>query len=79
MLEVSVKPWAEVTLDGKALGTSPVPVLSLPPGPHVLRFVHPEYQPIQRKITLAQGVASRVIVDFELAGVPRVPAAQAQP
>ncbi|EYF02160.1 Hypothetical protein CAP_7371 [Chondromyces apiculatus DSM 436] len=33
-LQVVVLPWAEVTVDGKAMGTTPIAPIQLPPGPH---------------------------------------------
>jgi serine/threonine protein kinase len=35
-LQVVVLPWADVTVDGKGMGTTPIAPISLAPGPHVV-------------------------------------------
>jgi hypothetical protein len=70
-VQVSVKPWADVRLDGQAVGTTPMDALTLLPGVHVFQFNHPDYQPVMRKLTLRPGQESRLSVDFELVGVPK--------
>lgn len=39
-LRILVHPWAQVFVDGKLVGTTPLPVLSLPPGRHSLILVN---------------------------------------
>jgi serine/threonine protein kinase len=34
LLQVIVLPWGDVSVDGKAVGTTPLPAISLSPGPH---------------------------------------------
>jgi serine/threonine-protein kinase len=70
-VQLAIKPWAEVTVDDRPAGTSPLPVLSLPPGPHVFQFRHPYYQPIVRRVTLRPGQTLRLAVDFDLTGIPK--------
>lgn len=33
-LQVIVLPWGDVSVDGKLVGTTPIPAIQLPPGPH---------------------------------------------
>ena len=35
-LQVVVLPWADVSVDGRSAGTTPIPAISLPPGPHAV-------------------------------------------
>ena len=48
-LHVRVDPWAEVTLDGRALGMTPVPPLSVYAGKHVIDLVNDERK-IRRRV-----------------------------
>ena len=41
-VSVNAVPWAEVEIDGKAAGETPLANLSLPIGPHEFTFRHPE-------------------------------------
>lgn len=41
-LMVIVVPWGEVSVDGKAYGSTPLPPISLPPGPHSVSVRNPE-------------------------------------
>lgn len=70
-VQIAVRPWAEVTLDEKVVGITPMTPLSVGAGSHSLRFVHPDYQPISRKVTVRRGETIRVQIDFGLVGVPK--------
>ncbi|MEM1418295.1 MAG: PEGA domain-containing protein, partial [Myxococcota bacterium] len=41
-LTLDAAPWADVSLGGRALGTTPLLRLPLPPGRHRLRLKHPD-------------------------------------
>ena len=41
-LSVNVKPWAEVYLDGKKLGVTPLNKFGIKPGSHTIRLVNPK-------------------------------------
>jgi hypothetical protein len=69
-LQLLVKPWAEVSLDDKPVGTTPLPPLTLAAGEHVVRLVRPAYQPIRRKLRIQPGQTTRLEVDFQWDGVP---------
>lgn len=70
-LQVGVKPYAQVIVDGKDVGTTPIPPLDLSAGPHVVRLLHPDYQPLQRKVTIRPGETQRLIVDLALDALPK--------
>ena len=44
LLEVKVQPWANVFVDGRAYGQTPIQPLSLPEGTHVLKVENPDLQ-----------------------------------
>jgi serine/threonine protein kinase len=70
-LMIGVRPWAEVFVDGTLYGTTPLAPINLPVGEHTIRLVHPDYQPLQRKVRVAAGEATRLQVDLEKLGIPR--------
>jgi len=74
-LRVVAYPWAEVVLDGKPVGATPLArPFELPAGSHGLRFEHPWFQPIERTIDVPVGAAERAVelrVDFESEGTLR--------
>ena len=45
-------PWADVELNGEAIGTTPLRKLTLAPGTYALRFSNPSYQPLNRRVTV---------------------------
>ena len=71
-VRVTAYPWAEVTVDGRAVGATPLPDgLRLSEGRHVLRLSHPWYQPIEEAVEVVPGPADKprtVTVDFEVRG-----------
>jgi eukaryotic-like serine/threonine-protein kinase len=71
-VRVHAIPWAEISVDGKPLGSTPMAkAVELTTGSHVVRFVHDWYQPVERTIVIAVGnadAATRLTVDFERDG-----------
>ena len=63
-LTLAVRPWAEVTLDGRNLGTTPLSPISVPPGEYVLIFTNPRYPPVRRTIRVSAGESIAVEVDL---------------
>lgn len=71
-LQIKVAPFAQVTVDGRDSGTvSEAKTLELGPGRHVIRFLHPGYQPLQRIVTVKPGDTVRVLVDLKLDGIAK--------
>jgi hypothetical protein len=67
VLRLTVKPWADVTVDGRSMGQSGVGVplaLTLSVGAHTIRLVHPEYPPVVRRVDVRAGEPVRLRVDF---------------
>jgi serine/threonine-protein kinase len=70
-LQVLVRPWAEVSVDGRVVGTTPFRPVELPAGEHVIAFRHPDYKPFQRRVTVAAGQTTRVEIDLAWEAFPR--------
>jgi hypothetical protein len=71
LLQVRVRPWAQVSVDEKVVGTTPFAPLHLKAGPHSLEFVHPDYKPVRRKVTLVAGETLKIELDMALDAVPK--------
>lgn len=63
-LNVNAQPWAEVILDGKSLGETPIGNYVLPVGSHELVFRHPQLG--ERRQTVVVGVGRPVRVGVDL-------------
>jgi hypothetical protein len=64
-----IVPEAEVTVDGHSIGRVSMRELTLPTGPHTVRVLHPDYEPLQRKLTIRAGVASKLVLDLAEKGI----------
>ena len=71
-LRITAYPWAEVMLDGRALGATPLTApLRVAEGKHTVRLSHPWYQPIEETVDVGAGPADKpkaMAVDFEARG-----------
>jgi serine/threonine-protein kinase len=67
-MQVVVKPWGEVTVDGRMVGTTPLDRLTLSAGPHAVVVRHPLYEPWEGRVTVRAGQTERVVVDFPAQG-----------
>jgi len=63
-LIIDADPWAEVFLDGKKVGYTPLWLKRITSGRHKLRFANPNHPDIEREITLRRGEVGRVKVKF---------------
>ena len=68
LLQVVVKPWGEVSVDGRSVGTTPLDRLTLASGAHTLTVRHPLYEPWEGRVTIRAGQTERVVVDFPAQG-----------
>jgi serine/threonine-protein kinase len=64
LLTILVIPAAEIEVDGASLGVATQRELRLPPGPHTVKILHPDYQPLQRKVHVRTGVTSTLVLDL---------------
>jgi len=69
-LRVVAVPWADVMVDGRTVEVGPMRRISLAAGPHVVRLLHPDYQPLQRKITIKPGETLTLSIDLAEDAVP---------
>jgi hypothetical protein len=67
-LQVAVRPWGEVSVDGRVIGTTPLDRIPLAAGPHMLRVKHPAYEVWERQVVIRPGQIERVVVDLAGAG-----------
>jgi hypothetical protein len=68
-LRLTVIPPAEVTVDGRLVGTVSTQAVELPPGSHVVRVLHPDYKPLQRIVTIPPGGAFDLSLDLAEKGI----------
>jgi serine/threonine-protein kinase len=70
-LQVAVKPWATVFVDGKRVDETPIDRLTLPAGRHEVRLERPGYEPHLVTVTIEPGQTYKVRFNFETEGRPR--------
>jgi hypothetical protein len=70
-VRVRVLPWADVEVDGEPKGTTPLRPLLLGAGSHVLRFRHPDFRPLIKRITVRANETLTVEVDLGREAFPR--------
>ena len=63
-LRLRIVPDSEVVLDGASLGRLSARELTLEAGPHTLRVLHPDYEPLQRKVTVRPGAVTQLELDL---------------
>lgn len=54
-LLIAPEPWAEVFIDGRSYGETPMPPLELPPGSYAVRLANPDYQDQVHNIVIREG------------------------
>jgi hypothetical protein len=64
VLSVNALPWASVSIDGRALGDTPLGEIEVSPGSHEVVFTHPTFGERRRQIAIRAGAASRLSVDM---------------
>ena len=63
-LHINALPWAQVAVDGRAIGETPIANLSLPIGRHEVVFRHPEHGEQRQVVVVKPGPPVRVGVDL---------------
>jgi serine/threonine-protein kinase len=64
MLNVNARPWANVWLDGRPVGETPLANLRVPAGEHELIFRHPDLGERRVMTRVEPGRTTRVAVDL---------------
>lgn len=71
LLQIGVRPYADVVIDGTPMGTTPLKAVRLPIGAHSVLLTHPDYRPFRRTVTILAGQRSKLIVDLALDAIRR--------
>lgn len=64
LLSINATPWADVLLDGQAVGTTPLANLSVPVGTHEIVFRHPQLGERRQTVTVKARTPARVGISF---------------
>jgi serine/threonine-protein kinase len=65
LLSINATPWADVLLDGQAIGTTPLANLSVPIGTHEIICRHPQLGERRQTVTVKAGSPLRVGISFK--------------
>ncbi len=63
-VSVNAVPWAQVSIDGKVVGETPLANLPLPVGEHEIAFRHPQLGEQTQKVIVKSALLTRVSVTF---------------
>jgi hypothetical protein len=69
-LQLAVQPWANVTVDGRPAGQTPLRI-PLAPGPHRVQMEHEDYEIYPQVVMISAGETTRLRVDLTQKGVRR--------
>jgi PEGA domain-containing protein len=64
VLHINALPWAEVWIDGRALGETPIANVGVTPGTHELVFKHPELGERRQSVVVRASSPTRVGIDL---------------
>jgi hypothetical protein len=64
-INVNASPWAEVFIDGRRVGETPIGNLSLPIGPHEVLFRHPQLGEKRQAVSVTLNAPARLVVDMK--------------
>ena len=63
-VNLNAAPWAEVYLDGRSLGETPIANASVSAGTHEVIFRNPQFVELRQMVTVASGKATRLAVSL---------------
>jgi serine/threonine-protein kinase len=58
-------PWANVSVDGRVVGQTPLGSIAVPAGAHSVHFIHPELGETTREIDVVSGQTTLVRVQLQ--------------
>ena len=65
-LKLTVKPWADVYIDGKYYETTPIAKpIKLSPGKHTLKLMNPSYKTVEQRIDIPTGKMLKKYVELK--------------
>jgi hypothetical protein len=65
VINVNATPWAEVWIDGKSVGETPIGNLSIPIGPHEVLFKHPQFGEKRQAVSVTLGAPVRLSIQMK--------------
>ncbi len=65
VININAVPWAEVLIDGKVVGETPIGNLSLPLGNHEIIFRHPKFAELRQTALVRSDAITRVSVNLQ--------------
>ena len=65
VINLNASPWAEVWIDGKRVGETPIGNLGIPVGPHEIVFKHPQLGEKRHSVSVTLNAPVRVSVDMK--------------
>ena len=65
IVNLNASPWAEVWIDGRRVGDTPIGNLAVPIGPHEIVFRHPELGEKKQAVSVTTGAPVRVSVSMK--------------
>jgi serine/threonine-protein kinase len=65
VINLNAAPWAEVFIDGKRVGETPIGNLALSIGPHEVVFRHPQFGEKRQAVSVTLNAPVRVSVDMK--------------
>jgi hypothetical protein len=65
VVNLNAAPWAEVWIDGRRVGETPIGNLSVSIGPHEVVFKHPQLGEKRQAISVTLGAPLRLSVDMK--------------
>jgi serine/threonine-protein kinase len=71
VLQFRILPWADVTLDGTPLGTTPLRPVTVEAGEHRVVLTHPGYKPLQKTVVVRADETTTLEVDLSYEAFPR--------
>ena len=71
LLRLRILPWAEVTVDGKPVGTTPLRPVSLEVGEYRVVLSHPGYKPLQKSVVIRADETTTLEVDLSYEAFPK--------
>jgi hypothetical protein len=63
-ININAVPWAEVLIDGKSVGETPIGNMSIPLGEHDIVFRHPQLGEVRRTTVVRSDAVARVSANF---------------
>jgi serine/threonine-protein kinase len=70
-LQLGIRPWAHVSVNGVSVGTTPLRRVALNSGIYTVRLDNPDYRPLMRKVHIRPGETTPLRIDLPLDAVRR--------